>query len=435
MAEKTAALITLGCRLNHADTALLTRRLEQSGYTVVPPDCSHLDLIIINSCAVTAEAVRKSRQIIRRFKSKHPEAQIMATGCAAVLDSDKLKQDGAHQVFSNREKKFLPEIIRGIPFEQETAPDADFRENSLSSFPFRSRAFIKIQEGCNNFCTYCIVPYMRGRERSRMADEVLSDCRKAVADGFPEIILTGVNTCAYSDGKYDLGALIREIAAIPGDFRIRLSSTEPHPNNLSLLEIMADTPRVCRFLHLSLQHGCDRVLERMNRHYTARDYAAFVEKARLLMPDIHIGTDIIAGFPGESEADFEQSLAFVKKMQFANIHVFTYSPRPGTPAAGFLDQIDPKLAAERSARIKEAAQSSAADFAGKQIGKTLPVIFEREKDGVLQGWSDNYLDIRYPGPASLCGKITTITAQREHFQILKSNPNLSGDSEENASFL
>ena len=411
MADKTAALITLGCRLNHADTALLTRRLEQSGYTVVNPDCSHLDLIIINSCAVTAEAVRKSRQIIRRFKAKHPEAQIMATGCAAALDSEKLKLDGAHQVFSNREKKFLPEIIRSVPFVPETDPDADFRENSLSSFPFRSRAFIKIQEGCNNFCTYCIVPYMRGRERSRMADEVLADCQKAVADGFPEIILTGVNTCAYSDGKYDLGALIREIASIPGDFRIRLSSTEPHPNNLSLLEIMADTPRVCRFLHLSLQHGCDRVLTRMNRHYTAEGFLDTLKKIRSAMPDAAITTDIITGFPGETEEEFSLTLENTKKAFFSKLHVFPYSEREGTVAAK-MEQLPANIRSDRAKILIAEGKALSREFAESYVGKTVNVLFEEGKDGVFEGYTENYLRVAAISQKDISGEILPVTIKK-----------------------
>lgn len=416
---KYAAITTLGCRLNHADTALLTRRLERAGYELVPVDfAGQLDLVFINSCAVTAEAVRKSRQTLRNLRKKNPLAKIIVSGCAAQVAAENMTADGADIVFGNSGKRELEDFLADPGHVENTLFQPVFSENATSSFPFRSRAFIKIQEGCNNFCTYCIVPHVRGRERSRSFEEALEDCRNAIAAGFPEIILTGVNTCAYDDNGRTLGDLIRKISEIDGDFRIRLSSTEPNFKNLGLLDVMAETPKVCRFLHISLQHGCDRILKAMNRHYTTSDFARFVELARKKMPDIHIGTDIIAGFPGESDDDFEKCCRFAEDMQFSNSHIFTYSRRPGTPAADMPGQIPEKVKKTRSSILRQIAARSALDFASSQLDRELEVIFEQSRNGRITGWSDNYLGVISPEGSFPTGKIVKVRAAKENLAIL-----------------
>ena len=417
---KKAAIITLGCRLNHADTALLTRRLERAGFEVVSSDFKEeINLILLNSCAVTAEAVRKSRQMLRQYRKKYPDALIAVSGCAAQISAEEMKRDGASVVFGNNGKKQLEEFINNLATVENNTFEPVFWENAVSSFPFRSRAFIKIQEGCNNFCTYCIVPHVRGRERSRNFEEALADCRNAVEAGFPEIILTGVNTCAYFDNGRTLGDLIRAVSDIPGDFRIRLSSTEPNFKNLGLLDVMANTPKVCHFLHISLQHGCNRILQKMNRHYSAAEFSHFVETAREKMPDIHIGTDVIVGFPGETDADFEESLKFIENIEFANTHIFTYSRRPGTPAADMPEQISNTIKKERSRILRKKADISAIAFAESQIGKELEVIFEQARNGKITGWSGNYLGIVAAEGSFSTGKIVKIKANKENLAVFR----------------
>jgi len=416
-----AIVFTLGCRLNTADSALLLSRLAGAGYEVVE-SAKEAALVVVNSCTVTAEAARKSRQAVRKFRSAHPEAVIVVTGCSAELDRDAFLEDGAADVvLSNPEKRSLPELVleylngkhaglggAELSMEQPLTP---FREEAFSRFPFRSRAFLKIQEGCENFCTYCIVPYARGPERSRAFDEVLADCRRAVAAGFPELVLTGVNTCAYLDAGRDLGELVRAVARLEGDFRIRLSSTEPAPDNRALIEVMASEPKVCRFLHLALQHGCDRILKAMNRHYTTADYAAFVRAAREAIPGIHLGSDLIVGFPGETEEDFAVSREFVRSMEFANLHLFTYSPRTGTPAATFPDQVPAQAAKRRHREMAEVAAESKRRFVESRVGTVLPVIFERvDSDGFARGWSDNYLEVRVPAAGVPLNRIVPVEA-------------------------
>ena len=410
--KKYAEIHTLGCRLNIADSALLTARLHAAGFEVGCGGAAP-DLILLNSCAVTAEAAAKSRRMIRRMRRENPRARIIVTGCAAQLDPGSFLTAGADTVLPNPGKKSIPDGI----FEEKAPAEDVFREDILSEFPFRSRAFIKIQEGCNNFCTYCIVPYVRGRERSRALSEVIADCRKAVDDGFPEIVLTGVNTCAYNDSGVDLAHLIPMLCELPGDFRLRLSSTEPRMDNFAMIDAMAaGGEKVCRFLHLSLQHGCDRILKAMNRRYSCCEYRRFVEEARKRLPGVHVGTDVIVGFPGETDEDFAASLEFVREMAFANIHIFSYSPRPGTPAAKMSGQVDPAVVKERFRQLKAVADESAAAFFRSQTGKNAQVIFERSENGRLRGWSDNYIPFSVPDGMFETGRIVNFTAEEKFIE-------------------
>ena len=410
--SRSAVIVNLGCRLNQADAALMTDRLQRNGYTLVEPgSASAVDLVIINSCAVTATAVSKSRQAAVKYRKLYPDARIIVTGCAVEIDFDKWRDlaacDGA---LTNVDKRSLEMMLEpDEPHFSLNEPVSGFEEHAAGRFPFRHRALVKIQEGCNNFCTYCIVPYTRGPERSRSAEEVLRECEALAAAGIPEIVLTGVNTCAYSDSGYDLGQLVKRIAAIPGDFRIRLSSTEPKFDNLKLLDSLKECGgKVCRFLHLSLQHGSDEILRKMGRKYTAKEYAEFAAYARSLWPDIHLGTDVIVGFPGETDELFNEGVEFVKSMNFANIHIFRYSPRPGTPAAGFPDRVPGEVAKARYDIMAQAAEESRKRFYASQKGKILPVIFEEEKNGLIHGWSDNYLQVRRPSGYAQLGRIVNV---------------------------
>ncbi|MBR7107392.1 MAG: tRNA (N(6)-L-threonylcarbamoyladenosine(37)-C(2))-methylthiotransferase MtaB [Lentisphaeria bacterium] len=411
---KRARIVTLGCRLNHADSALLTARLEKAGYELCDDPAVPVELLLVNTCAVTAEAEAKSRRQIMRLRRENPHAEIVAAGCAVEVNGGALLRAGADQVLTNPDKKHDFSAAPGL--KSREIGEENFAERSFSSFPFRSRAFIKVQEGCDNFCTYCIVPVVRGASRSRDFTEAVADCRKNVEDGFPEIVLTGVNTCNYFDQGKDFSGLIKAVAALPGDFRIRLSSTEPHPGDMRLPELMAQEKKLCRFLHLSIQHGSDRILQKMNRHYTAGEFAEFVFKARKLVPDIHIGTDFIVGFPGESEQDFLEAMELLKKIDFANIHGFPYSPRPGTPAAVMPDQVHPDAVKERMQELRRVAAVSAEKFAASQCGKVLPVIFERADRGRLHGWSDNYLEISVPEGSFECGRIVDVAVGKENIR-------------------
>lgn len=413
MTGKTAALLTLGCRLNQADSSLLCGRLRKMGFEIVSPDsASSPNLIIVNSCSVTAAAARKSRQALRAIREENPQSFIVMTGCSAVVDKDELNDlADCDLLISNEEKKdierILPRYLAYLtpdPAKKKNAPPEDqavFLERASTFVPFKSRAILKIQEGCENFCTYCIVPYSRGRERSRAIAETIEDFRQLVEGGFREIVLSGVNICNYSEGGTNLVGLIeRLLAEVPGDYRIRLSSTEPGPVIPELISCMAAHPRrICAFLHLPLQNGSDAILKRMGRKYTTADFESYVKLARASVPNIHIGTDLIVGFPGETAALFEKSCAFVKKIGFSNIHIFPFSPRQGTPAEKMPGRIVGEELDERLKILKELKQESAAAFMKSLLRTRETVLVENKTPtGVCEGWSGNYVKTRFMGP-------------------------------------
>jgi threonylcarbamoyladenosine tRNA methylthiotransferase MtaB len=395
--KKTAAAVTLGCRLNQADTALIFGRLKEAGYEILESDTAEpLDLIIINSCAVTAAASQKSRQFARSFRKKHPQAKIIVTGCDSETEKEFwMKQKTADIYLPNPDKSKILDYINDITPRESSADKSIFKEDAVSIYPFRSRAFIKIQEGCESFCTYCIVPYARGPERSRDRDEVVSEFRKLIGQGHHEIILTGVNISTYRHGSCRLSDLLLELSAIDGDFRIRLSSTEPHPENRKLIGIMKDNPKICRFLHLPLQHGANEILKLMGRKYTSEEFADFANEAVSSIPGLHLGTDVICGFPGETEELFEKSCRFIESIPFANLHVFSYSPRKGTPAADFPDTVPDKVMKRRHKTLDEIEDKLASQFLDSQIGQTLKVLIEKVRThGGCEGWTDNYIRIK-----------------------------------------
>lgn len=308
--KKTAAALTLGCRLNQADTALIFDRLKTLGFDIVRTEHDgEIDVIIVNTCTVTGTAAQKSRQAVRKLRRKHPESCIVVTGCSAEIEKSAWSEEAAVDVLiPNEEKKNILEHLR--KYWEEHRPlllldnlaefKAVFSEKAHGRFPFKSRALLKVQEGCNSFCSYCIVPYARGRERSRDWNEIIDEFKEMLDAGYKEIVITGVNVSTYNHNGRRLVDLLEKLISFDGDYRIRLSSTEPHPENRNLLNVMAGSDRICRFLHLSVQYGSDPILKAMNRKYTTAEFAQFVNEARAKIPGIHIGTDIIVGFPGKS---------------------------------------------------------------------------------------------------------------------------------------
>ncbi|MBN2642515.1 MAG: tRNA (N(6)-L-threonylcarbamoyladenosine(37)-C(2))-methylthiotransferase MtaB [Victivallales bacterium] len=401
---RTVAALTLGCRLNQADTALIFDRLGKAGFSVVKPEHpGGVDVMIVNTCTVTGTAAQKSRQAVRKFRRSHPDCCIVVTGCSAGIENSMWHDEPAVDLLlPNTEKKHIAEHLaryfkehRPLLFDSVAQEwEQVFSEQASGSFPFKSRALLKVQEGCNSFCSYCIVPYARGRERSRDWREIIDEFKSMLDNGYREIVITGVNVSTYNHQGRKLPELLHALLSINGDYRIRLSSTEPHPDNRALLDLIADNDKVCRFLHLSVQHGTDEILTAMNRHYTIAEFSAFVAEARSRIPNIHIGTDIITGFPGETDQLFEETCDFARRMHFANTHIFTFSPREGTPAATFPDQIPADKAKQRHDELSRICSASAQEYLRDQQGATLPVLFERRlKSGELSGWSDNYVKV------------------------------------------
>lgn len=394
---------SLGCKLNQSEMDALALQLAEAGHEVLPSP-EGADLCILNTCAVTQTAAQKSRQALGRLHRQSPAARLVATGCYAELSPTQLYDlPGVELVAGNRDKEGLAEWVlsrqAGSALPAEGRPGT---EGSLERPGRRTRALVKIQDGCDNACTYCVVRVARGSQRSRPATQILDEVRARLAAGYQEIVLTGVHIGAYGrdrgalDPCLDLWGLVRQLLAETAVPRLRLSSIEPWDLAEPALSLWQD-PRLCRHLHLPLQSGCDATLGRMARRYAAAQFAVLAAAARGAISDLALTTDLIVGFPGETEAEFAQSLEFVRAMEFARVHVFPYSARPGTPAAQMPDQIPPPVKAERAGRARAAASAGAGAFRRAFVGKTLSVLWEssRRTDSgrVWGGLTDNYLRV------------------------------------------
>ena len=415
----TASVVTLGCRLNQADSALLSDRLRKAGFEIVGED--HEDspsLIVINSCAVTATATRKTRQLLAALRRKHPYAYIVLTGCAALIDSGEAADNSDYDLLlPSAEKDKLESLLeRRFNISPDKGPHNTlsedgkiFREGACSLYPFKTRANLKVQEGCENFCSYCIVPQMRGPERSRDFEETLADFRQLVEKDFREIIISGVNICSYKDGKRDITDLLKEMLKVPGDFRIRLSSTEPGPMIPAIVDLIAENERLCHFLHLPVQSGCDKTLKAMNRHYTCSEYRSLVEYARSKVPDIHIGSDWIVGFPGETAKDFEETCNFIRSMEYSNLHVFPFSPRKGTVAATMDGRISVEEMMERLEKSKVIKNEAIDKFSHSLIGHEERLLVERQcSETAFEGLSSNFARIRFRTKDNVIGNFVRV---------------------------
>jgi len=388
-------LDTLGCRLNEAESAAWARQLRDAGQQVVA-DPAQADVCVLNSCAVTAEAARKSRQRLRRLHRDNPQAHLVAAGCYATLAENKVAAlPGVALTLDNRQKaRLVPEILRRW---------GDFSARPVAEASWaaaHTRAFLKVQDGCNNRCTYCIVRVLRGDERSVPIQEVVAQVNRLQAAGYQEIVLTGVHLGAYGHDRnetiYDLVTALLVDTDLP---RLRLSSLEPWDLPAHFFDLWAKSRgRLLPHLHLPLQSGCDRTLRRMGRHTTRREFADLLAAARLAIPDLTVTTDIIVGFPGETEEEFAASLAFVGEMAFGHVHVFPYSAREGTPASLLPDQVPSAVKKERAQAMRKAAEVDKAAHLARFVGQTRAVLWERETVGdagrsLWRGLTDNYLHV------------------------------------------
>lgn len=410
-------LQSLGCKLNQSEVETLACRFMQAGHTVVDTP-GEADLCVLNTCAVTQTAVSKSRQAIRRLRRANSAACLAVTGCYAQMWPQEIHGlGGVDLIVGNEDKEHLVEHVekgQGSPGQWTSFPDFQLPVPGA-----HTRAFVKIQDGCDNHCTYCLVRIARGRQRSRPQSDVLAEIEARVAAGYQEVVLTGVHIGAYGrdngrQGDECLGTLVEAILMRTQVRRLRLSSIEPWDFDPAWLRLWADS-RLCRHLHLPLQSGCDATLQRMGRSYTASQFAALVKAARETIPDVAITTDVIVGFPGESEAEFQESLRFVEAVGFARVHVFPYSARPGTPAAMMPGQIPPPVKKARSQAMAEVGRRSAETFRRAFLGRTLEVLWEgHAKDlrpgekTLWNGLTDNYLRVRTQEEKHL-GNTVTLT--------------------------
>ena len=397
---------TLGCKVNQYETQAMELLLQERGHQSAEPGES-ADAVIVNTCAVTAESGRKSRQMIRRLGEENPDAVIGVCGCYSQLSPEEARQSGAKIVFGTGDHKgFIVALERAVlSGGEEKEIDDPFRRTEYEELPAgavagRTRALLKIQDGCVNFCTYCIIPYTRGRLRSLPIKAAEEETARIAAEGYRELVLTGIEIASYGvdlPGKPGLTDVVCAIAAKCGGMRIRLGSLEPTVITEEFCRRLAETGKVCRHFHLSLQSGCDRTLKAMNRKY---DTEEFLKKTRLLrqyFPGCGITCDLIAGFPGETEEDFTSTLAFIRECGFSDMHIFPYSRRPGTPADRMPGQCTHAVKARRAAEAQKICTEMHKMFLEQSIGKTLPVLFETEEDGMCTGHSDTYVLVSVPG--------------------------------------
>ncbi|MGQ9632542.1 MAG: tRNA (N(6)-L-threonylcarbamoyladenosine(37)-C(2))-methylthiotransferase MtaB [bacterium] len=378
---------TFGCKVNQYETEEMREKFGRAALEVEE------EVYIVNTCSVTGRSDAEARRAIRKIAREHPEAFIVVTGCYAENRPDEVaKIEGVDLVLGNRDKPMIVEHVGRLLGKKLTPRTTE----EIEGFHGHTRAFVKIQDGCDAHCSYCIVPYLRPEKYSRPLPEIVEEVRRLARNGYKEAVLVGIHLGHYRTEGADLADVIRAIHTIEGLERIRLSSIEALEITSKLLETIAQLPKVCRHLHIPLQSGSDEVLRRMNRRYTARQYEEIVGEVKKRIPEIGLTTDVIVGFPGEREEDFQRTYDLCRSVGFNRMHVFRYSPREGTPAAKFLDQIDGRVALERRRRLGDLALELTQKFNRRFLGRPLYVLLEEEaagRDGFLSGYSDNYVKI------------------------------------------
>lgn len=422
--RKRAAITTLGCKLNQYDSERIREQLIRRGYEIVPFD-EVADLYVVNSCTVTSKSDRDARRLARQGKRRNPRALVVLTGCYAEVAAEKLAEFAEVDiVLGNSDKE---NIAAHVPPGSDT-PEAHeevhaHAERLIDSFAGHTRAFVKVQEGCDANCTYCIIPRARGPSRSVRPLDVVRQVEKLVAAGHPEIVLIGVHLGWYGrdipEECVHLDDLARWLCEIPGLGRLRFSSIEPCEVTDGIVDLVAHHPRVCRHLHIPLQSGSDAILRMMGRPYRVADYAHLLARIRRVSPLAGLGADVMVGFPGETDAHFEETRALVQHLPLSYLHVFTYSPRPGTPAAHMPNQVPPEQKHKRSRELMRLSAEKRFLFAQQNVGQTLEAVVEETAgdDGCLVGVSDNYLRVRFRGPENLRGRIVSVqvTSAEPHF--------------------
>jgi len=419
------AFHTLGCKVNQYETQALKENFRKRGYEVVNDD-EFADIYVINTCTVTGLSDRKSRQFIRRVKKLNPDSITAVIGCYAQVSPEEAKAiEGVNIVAGTNEKNNLPDYIeeyvrsKGVECHIRKRDELiEYEETGIiTSMDSRTRAFIKVQEGCDRFCSYCIIPYARGSVRSRAASDIMKEARSLIDQGFRELVLTGINTALYgmekkkvnTDEVYGIEVIVKLLNDLPGDFRIRIGSLEPNVIDAEYAKRLLKYERLCPHLHLSLQSGSDHILREMNRSYSRKDYLELVAILKEHDPGFGITTDIIVGFPGESEEDFHESCRIVEESDFCKVHVFKYSKREGTKAADMKGHISPEVKNRRSEKLIQVSEAAAGMFFKQNLGTSRRVLIEQHdpKTGLLEGLSDNYIKVYLKGEDDLCGSFVT----------------------------
>ena len=438
--SKVVKFVTLGCKVNQYETNAMAQKFLEKGYQIIEeitPENEDIkpDICIINTCTVTNMSDRKSRQMLRRMKEKNPETIVVAVGCYAQVAKEELaKIPEIDLVLGNNEKvevvkhveEYINNNINNVELD-DVMYSKEFSDFGNVTYTEKTRAVIKIQDGCDRFCSYCIIPYARGRVRSRKPESIISEITQIASKGIKEVVITGIHIASYGkdfamskDNKlanYRLIDLLEEINEIQGIQRIRLGSIEPLLITEEFVERLKKLEKICHHFHLSLQSGCDETLKRMNRRYTTEQFKEIVRLLRNAYSDVNLTTDIIVGFPGETDEEFNKTYQFLKEIKFYKMHVFKYSPRKGTKAAVMLNQINGDIKEERSKKLIELSDRNEIEYNNSYIGKNVEVLFEEEKDGMYKGHTQNYIMVYCQSKENLDNKIMDVVcekAEKEH---------------------
>ncbi|QDW84459.1 tRNA (N(6)-L-threonylcarbamoyladenosine(37)-C(2))-methylthiotransferase MtaB [Staphylococcus pasteuri] len=426
----TVAFHTLGCKVNHYETEAIWQLFKEADYERVDFE-TNADVFVINTCTVTNTGDKKSRQIIRRAIRKNPDAVVCVTGCYAQTSSAEIMEiPGVDVVVGTQDRHKLLDYID--EFQKERQPingvgnimkNRKYEELDVPYFTDRTRASLKIQEGCNNFCTFCIIPWARGLMRSRDPEKVVEQATTLVNSGYKEIVLTGIHTGGYGQDlkNYNLAQLLRDLDQVDGLERIRISSIEASQLTDEVISVLESSNKIVRHLHIPLQSGSDTVLKRMRRKYTMEHFSERITKLHQALPDVAITSDVIVGFPGETEEEFQETYDFIVKHKFSELHVFPYSSRIGTPAARMDDQIDEEIKNERVHKLIELSNQLAKEYASKFEDEVLEVIPEEsgETPNTLVGYADNYMKVEFEGNEDLIGQIVKVKIQKANYPINK----------------
>jgi len=405
-----AAVMTLGCKVNQYESSVIIQKLIDEGFEIVDFE-TYADVYIVNTCTVTAISDKKSRQALRRAKKQNPNSIVVATGCYTETSKDELlKIDEIDIIAGNEEKtEIVSKVIEALG---DKALDIMNHPTNKYEYHGRTRANIKIEDGCNNFCSYCIIPYARGRVRSRKIDDILAEFNSLSKEGYKEIVITGIEVSSFGlDTGEKLIDLLSAIngAANPYDIRIRLGSLEPRLITKDFVDKLAKLKHICPQYHLALQSGCDETLKRMKRRYTTADFYNGVQMLRDSIPNVMFTTDILVGFPGETEEEFNETVEFVKKIGFLKAHIFPYSIRKGTRAASMENQIDKKTKEKRVKILDEISKEIRSNILKEQIGKTHMVLFETEiSKNVYEGYTENYIPVHVTSHSNLEGCLHSV---------------------------
>lgn len=412
---KRAASFALGCKVNQYESEAIAELFQEKGYEIVSIE-EEADVYVINTCTVTNFGDKKSRQLIRKVKRQNENAIVAVVGCYAQTAPQELMQvEGVNLVIGTKDRAQIVEMVENYKMENgvenhvsDIMKERVFEPLSIQKLANRTRAYLKIQDGCSQYCSYCIIPYARGPIRSREPQEVIAEVKRLAENGFKEVVLTGIHVASYGKDRRDTSLLeiLRQVHEVEGIERIRFSSIEPNVVTEEFSQAIADMPKVCDHFHLSLQSGCDKTLKEMNRKYDTEKYRQAAAILRKYLPEVALTTDIIAGFPGETEEDFQASYDFAKEIGFAKIHAFPYSPKRGTPAAARKDQLLNAVKAERSHRLIELSDQMADDFIQAYVGKDVEVLYERAVgEGVYEGHTTNYIKVRGTSEKDLTNQI------------------------------